>query len=246
MAVLLMTEPSGVRFPTGKQTVEVSPRARARSGPIMTSSGSMPSSSRNRLRSTWRRSLSCHQSRHASRVSPLTVRTLVSNKSAARNSSITSGTPPARNTCTVANPRGPFGRASTRRGVSRLAAAHSSSVGRFNPAENAIAGRWISRFVEPPNAACSTIALRRAPAVSTSFVPIRSRSNRRKARAERFAVSSQIGCPEGASAECGNDNPRASPTTCEVAAVPRNWHPPPGLAHARHPTSAAYSNVICC
>ena len=30
-----------------------------------------------------------------------------------------------------------------------------------------------------------------------------------------------------------------SATTCEVAAVPRNWHPPPGDAHARHPASAA-------
>ena len=34
------------------------------------------------------------------------------------------------------------------------------------------------------------------------------------------------------------------PTTCDVAAVPRNWQPPPGLAQARQPSSAASSSVI--
>ena len=52
-------------------------------------------------------------------------------------------------------------------------------------------------------------------------------------------MSSHTGCPEGASAECGNENPSASPTTCEVAAVPRNWQPPPGEPQARQPSSAA-------
>ena len=41
-------------------------------------------------------------------------------------------------------------------------------------------------------------------------------------------MSSQIGWPEGASAECGRDRPSASATTWLVAAVPRNWQPPPG------------------
>jgi hypothetical protein len=54
---------------------------------------------------------------------------------------------------------------------------------------------------------------------------------RTSARAERRAASSQMGWPDGASAVCGSESPRASPTTCAVAAVPRNWHPPPGLAH---------------
>ncbi len=58
-------------------------------------------------------------------------------------------------------------------------------------------------------------------------------SSASSARAERRAMSSQTGCPEGASAECGSDRPSASPTTCEVAAVPRNWQPPPGEAQAR-------------
>ena len=42
------------------------------------------------------------------------------------------------------------------------------------------------------------------------------------ARADRRAMSSQIGCPDGESAECDNDIPRASATICAVAAVPRN------------------------
>ena len=46
-----MTEPSGARLPVGKQTVAVRPRARARSGEMMTSSGSMPS----RVRRRWLR-----------------------------------------------------------------------------------------------------------------------------------------------------------------------------------------------
>ncbi len=59
---------------------------------------------------------------------------------------------------------------------------------------------------------------------------------RSTARAERRAMSSQIGWPEGASAECGSAMPSASATTCEVAAVPRNWQPPPGEAQARQPS----------
>ena len=43
-------------------------------------------------------------------------------------------------------------------------------------------------------------------------------------------MSSQTGSPEGASALWGSAMPRASATTCAVAAVPRNWQPPPGSA----------------
>ena len=57
-------------------------------------------------------------------------------------------------------------------------------------------------------------------------------------------MSSQIGWPDGARAECGSARPSASPTTCDVAAVPRNWQPPPGEAQARQPSSAASSSVI--
>ena len=70
----------------------------------------------------------------------------------------------------------------------------------------------------------------------------RARARSAAARAERRATSFQIGCPDGASAACGTVSPSASATTCDVAAVPRNWHPPPGDAHARQPSSAASSS----
>ncbi len=57
-------------------------------------------------------------------------------------------------------------------------------------------------------------------------------------------MSVQIACPDGARAECGSDMPSASPTTCAVAAVPRNWQPPPGEAQERHMASAASASVI--
>ncbi len=41
-------------------------------------------------------------------------------------------------------------------------------------------------------------------------------------------MSSQIGWPEGARAECVTARPSASATTWLVPAVPRNWQPPPG------------------
>ena len=65
-----------------------------------------------------------------------------------------------------------------------------------------------------------------------------------RARAERRAASSQIGCPDGARAEWGRARPSASPTTWDVAAVPRNWQPPPAEPQARQPMSAARSSVI--
>ena len=66
---------------------------------------------------------------------------------------MTSGTPPAMNTCAVAKPRGPFGSASTRRGVARLIRIQSSTARRLQSGGGAIAGMCSSRFVEPPNAA---------------------------------------------------------------------------------------------
>ena len=62
--------------------------------------------------------------------------------------------------------------------------------------------------------------------------------NKQGARGRR-AISSQMGWPDGASAEWPIDRPSASPTTCEVAAVPRNWQPPPGDPQAHSPSSAA-------
>ena len=56
-------------------------------------------------------------------------------------------------------------------------------------------------------------------------------------------MSSQTGSPEGASALWGSAMPSASATTCAVAAVPRNWQPPPGVPQARQARAAASSSV---
>ena len=138
---------------------------------------------------------------------------------------------------------GPFGSESTSRGTRRFTPIQSSTVGRVRPAACAMAGMCSSRLVDPPNAACTAIALRIAASVRMSRVVRRRAIIRSTARADRRATSSQIGWPEGASALCGTARPSASATTCDVAAVPRNWQPPPGDAHARQPSSAASSSV---
>ena len=148
------------------------------------------------------------------------------------------------NTCTVGWWRGPFGSASTSRGVARLAAIQSRTVGRARPAACAIAGTCSSRLVEPPNAACTSNAFSTASRVRMrdSGVPVA--ASRTSASAERRAMSVHTGSPEGASALCGNAIPSASAITCEVAAVPRNWQPPPGEPQARQPIAAACSRSI--
>ena len=90
-------------------------------------------------------------------------------------------------------------------------------------------------------------AASRSPARPASGSPTAAsapRAGARSARAERRAMSSQTGSPDGASALCGSASPNASATTCDVAAVPRNWQPPPGVPHARQPMSAASSRLI--
>src|SRR5207302_1278648 len=79
-----------------------------------------------------------------------------------RKWSMTSGTPPARNTRTVGWFRGPFGSTSTSRGTRRFTSVQSSTVGRRSPAAWATAVRWRSRFVDPPKAAWTVIAFRTA------------------------------------------------------------------------------------
>ena len=156
-----------------------------------------------------------------------------------RRCSITSGTPPAMKTCAVAKPRGPFGSASTRRGVARLIRFQSSTEGSFKPAAEAIAGMCSSRFVEPPKAACTSMAFSTAASVRIWPTVNPSASRRCKAAADRLASSSHTGSPDGASALCGTASPSASATTCDVAAVPRNWQPPPCDPQARQPIEAA-------
>ncbi len=67
---------------------------------------------------------------------------------------------------------------------------------------------WIRRFVEPPKAACASIAFSSASGVSTSASVRPSLYCRCTARAVRRATSSQIGCPEGARAACGTVSPK--------------------------------------
>ncbi len=243
MAVALITEPSGARLPTGNTTVLVRPRARARSGSMITSSGGTPSAAQ----AAWaaaRRGLSCQASSTSPRVRPLTVRAPVCSRPARRRCSITSGTPPAANTWMVGWPIGPLGSASTSRGVLRLTRAQSWTVGIGRPAACATAGRCSSRLVEPPNAAYTTMALCSACSVSRSPVRSPASASATSASAERRAMSSHTGSPEGARAACGRDRPSPSATTWAVAAVPRNWQPPPGLPHARQPMVWACSRLI--
>ena len=200
IAVLLITEPCGARFPRGNVTVLVRPRTCARSGAMMTSSGSTPSMASNRSRSTRRRSEPSHQPRSRPSRSPATVRQSSSSRPLLRKWSMTSGTPPARNTRTVGWFRGPFGRTSTIRGTRRFTSIQSSTVGRLSPAACAMAVRCRSRLVEPPNAAWTVIAFRTAASVRICLVVTPRASRFTNARADRRAMSAQIGCPEGASA----------------------------------------------
>src|SRR5262245_11933702 len=100
-----------------------------------------------------------------------------------------------------------------------------------------MAGTCNNKLVDPPQAACTIMALVIDASTNTSLSLMPRSTSDHRACALRVAPSSQIGCPLGAKAECGSEIPSASPTTCEVAAVPKNWQPPPGDAHARQPSS---------
>ena len=97
--------------------------------------------------------------------------------------------------------------------------------------------------MEPPHAAWTTMAFSNAASVRMSLDLMPRFSAMTRARAERTATSNHAGVPLGDSAAWVMASPRASDTTCDVPAVPRNWQPPPGDAHARHPTSWAYWRV---
>ena len=211
----------------------------------MTSSGSTPSASRAASRRRARRSLASHSSSTSSQRAcrrPSARRRC--SRPSPRRCSITSGTPPARNTRTVGWFRGPFGRASTSRGTARLTRRQSSTVGRAQAGGVGDRGdvdeqvrRAAERRVDEHRVLDRLVrehVVERAPVA---------RHWPCTACAVRRATSSQIGWPDGASAACGTVRPSASATTCEVAAVPRNWQPPPGEAQARQPRSAASSSV---
>ena len=219
--------------------VLVRPARRAASGAMMTSSGDTCALAERRWRAARRRSLVSHQSSVVPKVSPVAVSTDSCNSPIPRRCSITSGTPPAMKTCTVGWPRGPLGRASTRRGVARLTRCQSLTVGGVIPAAWAIAGICNSRLVDPPKAACTSMAFSMACCVRMPPSGRPRPCSLSRASADRRPSSNHDGSPDGASALCGRASPSASATTCDVAAVPRNWHPPPAEPQARHPISAA-------
>ena len=74
---------------------------------MITSSGSIAAADASRARAARRRSLDSHQSSVASSVSPVAVSTPPFSSPMRRRCSITSGTPPAMNTCAVGRPRRP-------------------------------------------------------------------------------------------------------------------------------------------
>ena len=127
----LITEPSGQRFPDGKQTVLVRPRLRAQvAGGMITSSGST--------------TIGSPQGVHGKPQSTITMVPLIQKfiprhpadsfrlaLSAIRvhvRCHATSGTPPARNIRTVGWPAGPLGRTSTNRGTSLLISPNTVSA----------------------------------------------------------------------------------------------------------------------
>ena len=122
--------------------------------------------------------------------------------------------------------RGPFGRTSTRRGTARFTRCQSATVGTRRPAAWAIAGRWRTRFVEPPQAAWTSIAFDRRLGQDAALGRAARRAAQRKRRAPGGVEPD--GLAGGARAQWGRARPSASATTCAVAAVPRNWQPPPG------------------
>ena len=108
-----------------------------------------------------------------------------------------------------------------------------------------MAGRCSSRFVEPPNAACTTIALRTAASVRMSRVvmPRALRLDQRARRAPRHVEPDRL--PRGrqrARAAATGRAPRRRPARsppCRGTGSRR-----PAMPQARQPSSAASSSVI--
>ena len=151
IAPLLISAPSGAKFPVGKVKVLFMLALFAASGDSITLSGCASGLNVWRLNRTCLRLFllfsasqayilpPCSQtSKFSPNVLPVTVRQSSFSRPNFRKCNITSGTPPAAYTCAVEY--FPAGSTLTNRGVCRLIFSHSSRVGIFNPAAWAIAG----------------------------------------------------------------------------------------------------------
>jgi len=95
---------------------------------------------------------------------------------------------------------GPFGNVSTRRGTRRFTAIQSSPSAVAVPPRGD-GGRVQEQIRRPAEGACTTIALRIAASVTIADAVMPRAARLTSARAERRAMSVQIGWPDGASAE---------------------------------------------
>ena len=244
MAVLLMTEPSGARLPRGKVTVLVSPRSRACVGRHDHVVGIDAVALAQQLAQPARGARSSPTSR-APRPAARRSRSGSPGRAARarRRCSITSGTPPARKTRTVGWSDRPVGQHVDQ---PRHAAVDRDPVLDRRAAAARRRGRW-------PGCAAAGSSSRRTPrgrpsrcgsaaSVRMSRVVRPRASQARPARAPSGGpCRARSAGPTGPAPRAAATGPSASPTTCDVAAVPRNWQPPPGEAHARQPSSAASS-----
>ena len=135
---------------------------------------------------------------------------------ASRRWSITSGTPPARKTRTVGWSTGPLGRTLDQPRdldvdvvpVVDGRPAQAGGEGDRGDVQQQVR-RAAERGVDDHRVADGGVGEDVARGRARCVEPDAAR------RAERRAMSSQIGWPEGASAECGSDRPSASATTCD-------------------------------
>ena len=166
--MLLITEPIGARLPRGNVTVLVRPCSRARLELMITSSGSTPSCSSKRRAAAFAASLVSHHWSTRSSGSPVTVRTERSSR------------------FRPAQVEHDFGHSSGEdrrdgRVIIRAVGQDADKPGNLDVDVVPILDRgsvqaggegdgrmWSSKLVEPPNAACTTMAFLMAESVSTS------------------------------------------------------------------------------
>ena len=150
---------------------------------------------------------------------------------------MTAGTPPTRSTSFMTN--WPNGLRSPRWGTLSAMREKSARV-RSTSASFAMARRWSTALVEPPNAITTAIAFSKAGLVMMSRAVMPWRSSSTTASPDLCAYMSRRRSVAGGAAEPGRDMPRASPTDAMVLAVNIPPHAPsPGqMARSIRSTSS--------